>query len=84
MKKLEEIKNEYALMMVYPNWDEFISDLPIYNREEHYDEISNLYATECVKASLEKVSEIMYEYNRDDNPQEASDLVCNPENIILL
>jgi len=100
MNRLEEIKNEYALFNNYPNWDEFISDTPIFRREEHYDEIGKIYAEECVKASLEKASKNTEMHYHDgyfktntpknyvqigsDNVQINKDSIINPENIILL
>ena len=53
-KRLEEIRNEYAFSNQYPNWDEFISDLPIHQREDHYDATAIQYAREVAIASLEK------------------------------
>ncbi len=84
MSRLDQIKDEYAFTRQYPTWDNFIANQPIFKQQEYYNETSKLYAAECCQATLDKASEIMYEYNQDDNPQEASDLVCNPNNIVLL
>lgn len=99
MSRLEEIKNEYALMMLYPNWDVFISDMPIYQREEHYDEITLIYAQECSRASLEKASKKAKMYKESCGiPSECGCMgncdypisyinkksITNPDNIVLL
>lgn len=42
----EEIFNQYAIEQRYESWSEFISDQPIYNREEHYLKVTDLIQEE--------------------------------------
>lgn len=86
MKRLEEIKNEYAQTLEFKDWDDLrrfhiLEDVP--GLEEFENEVTYLYTKECVKASLEKASEKIYDYI-ELNSQEGSDIVNNPENIVLL
>lgn len=82
MKRLEEIKNEYAFVNQYPNWNEFISELPVYQREEHYDKVTELYAREVAQASLEKAAEVVSRNYNDS--YECKQDILNPKNITLL
>lgn len=50
---LQTLKNTYAQEQGYEDWDDFISDQPVYRREEHYDEI----CIRAQKAALEKAAE---------------------------
>lgn len=82
MKRLEDIKNEYAFVNQYPNWDEFISELPVYQREEHYDKVTELYAREVAQASLQKAAEVVSRNYNDS--YECKQDILNPNNITLL
>ena len=57
MKRLEEIKNKYAIEKEYYSWDELLSDSPEYLIEKHYDKVTELYAREVAQASLQKAAE---------------------------
>ena len=57
MSRLEEIKNEYAIKRNYSNFNTMYLSSS-FNELNHYiGVIMQLYAEECVKASLEKASE---------------------------
>lgn len=95
MRRLEEIKNEYIIEL-YPNHS-FIKDYDSYLEffaskhpfwfESVNDEISERYAKECSRATLNKSSE-----NALINGSEFSRCGCeinkesitNPDNIVLL
>lgn len=67
MKRLEEIKNEYLKSLGYRNYDHLVADIksgksPIEKLILLEDDISEKYAEECVKASLEKAKKDLYNY----------------------
>ncbi|MDV3603801.1 hypothetical protein CMU86_11600 [Elizabethkingia anophelis] len=86
MKRLNEIKTEYAIEKEYNSWDEFISDLPIHRREDHYDKITELYAREVAQASLEKAAEnARTKTNRESTSIVVDkESIANPKNITML
>ena len=88
MKRLNEIKTEYAIEKEYNSWDEFISDLPIHRREDYYDKITELYAREVAQASLEKAAEnvaLFNEFNEFEFKHWIDkESITNPNNITLL
>ncbi|WP_312900213.1 hypothetical protein [Chryseobacterium taichungense] len=92
MKRLEEIKNEYAKELELSNWDDMIEYFltgDINGIFYAYENIIIRYASECVKASLEKASEVAY-CDDDLNDKDESEImvvkesITNPENIVLL
>lgn len=91
MNRLEEIKNEYLKSLGYRNYNHLVADIksgksPIEKLILLEDDISEKYATECVKASLEKASEkgcdSLELYNSEYETLKKA--ITNPENIILL
>ena len=59
MKKIEEIKNEFAKQLSYNSWSEFrmINNRNVIRFEAAMDEVAKRYAKEAAIASLEKASE---------------------------
>lgn len=84
MKRLEEIKNEYAFVNQYPNWNEFISELPVYQREEHTDKVTELYAREVAQASLQKAAENAVIEPKGMMTRVDKESITSPNNITLL
>ncbi|QGN24611.1 hypothetical protein GJV56_18810 [Elizabethkingia anophelis] len=86
MKRLEEIKNKYAIEKEYYSWDELLSDSPEYLIEKYYDKVTELYAREVAQASLEKAAENLvqapFSFNSDFNSQKIA--IRSPKNITLL
>lgn len=93
MSRLEEIKDEYSIGNTGINWTEFevktISNSKTYGEavskiELHLDQISKLYATECIKASLEKASENACIEPKGMMTRVDKESITNESNIILL
>ncbi|WP_347217905.1 hypothetical protein [Chryseobacterium sp.] len=60
MKRLEEIKNEYAKKLEFKDWNDLrsffiLEDIP--RLKDFENEVTYLYAKECCKATLHKASE---------------------------
>ncbi|MEA1849224.1 hypothetical protein U9K52_09895 [Chryseobacterium sp. MHB01] len=79
MSKIDEILKKHC-----PSMDNLFLDKQGREFRDRVLEAMKEYAIEVAKATLEKASALMYEYNKDSNPQEASDLIENPDNITLL
>ncbi|WP_086985209.1 hypothetical protein [Elizabethkingia miricola] len=77
MKRLEEIKNEYALELseiykrTFTNWNEMLDTdyergtgvSKVYDIEQLMDEVAKRYAREVAQASLEKAAENVSLFN---------------------
>ncbi|MGJ1360392.1 hypothetical protein ACR79K_27170 [Sphingobacterium siyangense] len=62
MKKLHEIKNEYAGEQGRDSWDEFfeyceLTHTPLERMQYHHDEIAKRFALEVAKVSLRNAAE---------------------------
>ena len=79
MSRLEETLKKHC-----PSMDNLFLDKQGREFRDRVLEAMKEYAVEVAKATLAKASALMYEYNKDSNPQEASDLIENPDNITLL
>ena len=87
MKKIEEIKNEFAKQLSYNSWSEFrmINNRNVISIEEAMNEVAKCYAKEVAIASLEKASNNLRQadgsFNSDFYSQKRS--ITNEENIVL-
>jgi len=87
MSRLEEIKEEYLKQLGYRNYYHLVDNIksgisPIEKLILLEDDISEKYAEECTKASLEKASEnAKFDIMNEDVDKES---ITNLENIILL
>ncbi|MCT4035588.1 hypothetical protein HZQ14_19390 [Elizabethkingia anophelis] len=96
MKRLEEIKNEYALELsevykrTFTNWNEMLDTdfergtgvSKVYDIEQLMDEVAKRYAREVAQASLEKAAEVVSRNYNDS--YECKQDILNPNNITLL
>lgn len=90
MSRLEEIKKEYIKSLGYDNYQHLINDIksgrsPIEKLIIIEDDISEKYAEECVKASLDEASEqLINEYPKLASMEiKIKESINNPINIIL-
>lgn len=97
MSRLEEIKQEYAKEKTGLNYSEFRMLLinnsksmteAVIKIELHLNKIYEIYATECVKASLDKASEGKTIYKLNSNCERVygvlKDSITNTGNIVIL
>lgn len=86
MSRLEEIKDEFAEFHGHNDWKDLWYSDSNYNRSnEMIDSVMKKYATECVKASLDKASENAECDARDYNDYFVDkESITNESNIVLL
>ncbi|KGT09521.1 hypothetical protein NV63_06760 [Elizabethkingia anophelis] len=83
MKRLEEIKNEYARNHGFDDWKDIWYDTVNFKQvDERYNEITELYACEVAQASLQKAAEVVSRNYNDS--YECKQDILNPKNITLI
>lgn len=86
MSRLEDVQEKYAKQKGYSEFFLLYCDSNYKETQKYIKEITSLYATECVKASLEKASENTKEWEGEicNLVFVTPESITNPENIVLL